>query len=524
MTKGVSLIGVDLPYTYQLGVVAWGSYLSLVGNQYPTVCIALLNCETGDIIPAGDMPVKYNPGWLIQGPHKPKDKDTDVSHAQVSGEVLPPEVSSTLGASFPIQPNTANTGFYFLNGAPTGYMKRYANFGTTTSNLINTRAFHFERPALVSPVTGCTGTKTTVSSKGKTVYTWTFDSLSYQRVVTVTLTGSLHVPLSGQDLSPNLLQGSSVSKILTKRTGTWTTTNSSTTGLVFFAFTPPSNTSSLLSSVIIANMEAASGTSISKDLMSLSELPSGNEEWKAIQYAIDSYRYFDGSTLEMGKDLIHYKQLIPPLRNFAQLASPKMWSQLFLWFKYGVLPTIHDVIAISDLFKTNRMAYLELVNNFAKSNTKYGTAYAEEAFNDLFIELKCNARVTARPRLRAENAFERMFLLLKSLNIGITARNVWDLVPYSFVVDWFVNTSEAASFLDYAIDTCAYDLDKLVLSNKRTLRTTTTGYFPGSSGAIDLTVYNRHCHKTFPPKHFEFEALDPSSHWVEGAALLMVRK
>jgi hypothetical protein len=268
--------------------------------------------------------------------------------------------------------------------------------------------------------------------------------------------------------------------------------------------------------------------SLSKDFIDLSyNLDNANSEWETCQKAVDSFKVFEGETLEVIRDAYHWKEMIPELSTFTNWASPSSWAQLFLWMKYAVLPTISDARAIADAFIANGNAsWVDVAEKFSRRSTKYASTYPEgETLRGYSVTHLVNARVTARPWLQVENILEAFFQFLCSTNIGISARNVWQLVPYSFVVDWFVNTKSLMSFADWQWQTCQYRLELLILSHKREMSNIpTSDYYEGSSGVINVVTYNRTLHFSFPPSTFSFGILDPSTHWMEGAALVISRK
>jgi len=525
MKEGISLIGVGLTGLYQLVVIIGPGYSALFGGIYPTWQLALLNCDTGDLIPALDMPVKFKPGWLFQG--KRHIKDTDVVHAKASGYAVPPLVESTLGSALLPWDGSDGTLFYVSNGASSGNYRAYGAFGDTYVNSSNVRWHHYGAYKTGNALSDTKGTFSQKTTAGKTYLSWRMSNNSYEKEVDVVLTGNpLHFQRNTSDKAPNITHGSYMWRIRSKPSGAWSTSTSSTSsGMSLIALTKRVSLSEIPSQLVIDSIESSSKFSLAGMMIQMSELSKGNTEWRAIQFALDSYKYFNGETLEMMKDLYHIKQLLPPLKSFAKLASPKSWAQLFLWFKYGVLPSISDAKAVAEAFlKVTNCPMSMFLSNFTREMTRYGTNYdTSDSLNGHIVTKKCNARVTARPIATVENFCDKLFMVLKSLNIGITARNVWELIPYSFVVDWFVNTKQAVSFIDYQSQTCQYKLSNLVLSHKRTVEMPATDYLGGAKGFITVTTYQRSILSSFPPSTFQFDGSDPTSHWAEGTALVVSR-
>jgi len=107
------------------------------------------------------------------------------------------------------------------------------------------------------------------------------------------------------------------------------------------------------------------------------------------------------------------------------------------------------------------------------------------------------------------------------LDIGLDATNIWEILPYSFVVDWFINSDEYARWIKYKSFPTLYDLKQLISSVKRSTRVSSSRYLEGSDTFVSLSTYNRDLHTTFPKQPFDLSFNDPSGHWLEGGALLV---
>lgn len=532
MKRGVSLFGVGLPDTdsYQLVVMTWTSSMSLVGKFYPTVGLFLLCKNTGNLYAASDMPVTYKPGWLIQG--KRSGVDTEVSNAQIKGFMVPYEVHSVLGTAMPEISGTKNTGWQCLNGAPTGYTNvcaLYASSGTPSP--LSGLKFHHDTQGDPLYIDDAAVGKhwTDTDGDGHLRLHWEYEIYPYRRNLDITVTGYVkHYPKTGDGGAPNLTEGSYVSTITYLPTmREYVTENNNTSGLKLTAFTYCTYLSALSSDLILDAL-VGEEESLNGDFLDLSyNASNGNSEWLTCQRAVDSFQIFSGSTLEIFRDTYHIKKLLPELRLFANWASPKSWAEVFLWFKYGIMPTYRDAIDIVKAFLScEKENWLDVALRFEKSSTKYATTYPEGETHDGYsVTHMVSARVTARPKLQIENLFEALYQFLSSLNIGISARNCWELVPFSFVLDWFINTGTLMRFADWQVQTCQYELKQLIISHKREMdKVPSSRYFSGSSGLIKLVTYNRTLHKVFPPSNFSGEILDPSTHWMEGLALAIAMK
>jgi hypothetical protein len=104
-----------------------------------------------------------------------------------------------------------------------------------------------------------------------------------------------------------------------------------------------------------------------------------------------------------------------------------------------------------------------------------------------------------------------------------TFENLWDLVPWSFVVDWFVPIGEGLSKLEdkhyaqtlrprivFLTQTADFEINYISLGGNW-------------SGHLTYHVYDRTCSPVFPqvPMHVDHPKGSFSNHWLEAAALLI---
>lgn len=524
MKSSVSLFGVGMPGTYQLCVLRLSiAPMTLFGGLYPVTGLYLLDQTNGDLIPAENMPVSIRPGFIKQGKHN-KFGDSEVTQAKVSGTILPAEVSSVLGASLPSVPNTENTAFNVFNDPNLSKVRIYTTF-SSSSVLQPVRNYWWNKENLVSNQPGTLGTMSLKMVNGDWIFKWVLDNSSYTQTVICTVTGNLLHQRKSSDLFPNFTQGVYTSSILTKSSGQVVKGGASNSGLTLECLSAPKSLSSISKDLILTRIGDVN-PAILPDLMSLFSLDKGNAPWLACYYAVESVKAISLSSLEFARDSYHWKQLMPPLKAFASLAKPKSWAQVYLWFHYGVSPTISDVSKLIDAIKSNwQYTFGDIARQFAYCHVKYGTSYDRTGkVRDDKVTYKCNARVSLRPKPQATNYLEVLFYVAKAFNVELSAANIWELIPYSFVVDWFVNTSTYMRWADYSSYPTYYSVDNILLSHKRTMDVPASRYVPGDTGNLSLTAYQREIHYSFPTEPFDLRFTDPKSHWLEGVALLVSRR
>lgn len=132
------------------------------------------------------------------------------------------------------------------------------------------------------------------------------------------------------------------------------------------------------------------------------------------------------------------------LRRFAE-DIPGLWLHL----RYGIRPFIGELNgllkALQDQGKRSRerfVAYPKVA--YEASSVALSPVTLDHEY--FIFQRKCTYRVMATARAGVLAAARMEFLTLEDLlGMGNYVQAAWDLVPYSFVVDWFTNISDVLS-------------------------------------------------------------------------------
>lgn len=524
--SSISLFGVDLPDTYQIGYLRafdaqiWFSKLRL------NLGLVLFNTSTYNFLFADDMPVEVKPGFLLQG-ERNEAGDTDVFNGQVFGMAVPPLVLSTMEMAMPNEPGTGNTCFRFQNDPNTAKQRTYG-IGLSTYVTENYHVLNHTRDSFWGVGSANTvGEYVSEVVNGKLTFHWHVLSDLYELDCVITIDGNLkHLKKGTGDTSAHCLQGSRKLWVKTIASGSVLRSDLPTsTGLVFVPVSKPKSLANVTSDLVLAGLGEDGESTFNADLIDLDGTTLGNSEWLACYNAVKSLQFVDLQWLEFIRDSYHWRELIPGLKNLKKLGSPVGWAELFLWFSYGIRPTVQDVaLIVQTAEKHGDRPLSEIAKKFASRHVQYGTAYdAVHTFLGYPIQGKVNAKLDMSTRIQPESMLGQLLLVLQSVGFGVDARNLWELIPYSFVVDWFVNTSDMMKWIDSASFPCWYDIRHCVVSEKRTCVMPVNRYYTGAAGYATLVSYKRVCSKTIPPQPFELRFTDPSGHWLEAAALLITR-
>lgn len=212
------------------------------------------------------------------------------------------------------------------------------------------------------------------------------------------------------------------------------------------------------------------------------------------------------------RDIMRPWELIPKLKN---LRSLKTLSENFLILDYGILPTISD---LQEIFEALRKHAPYVDRNGFKCG--YASHFDESSNETVTFELEQRIKVavdnTDLGLLSIVNRIDTMGFLP-------TCKNLWDLIPFSFVIDWFLDIGEFLERIDFQYRLMRYRVRYATLSYK----TTATAWLIATPdlpylGQISLVQYHRwttdHCPE---PSKSSIDSPDDFNHWLEASALIV---
>lgn len=231
----------------------------------------------------------------------------------------------------------------------------------------------------------------------------------------------------------------------------------------------------------------------------------------ATQEAAQAVRYFDGNTPVFLNELLELRQSIEGLLDLLRgEINLKSISSLYLNSKYGLRLTFQDTLDLGEAIarKYDQLSHREKPYSRSRGRiTQDGITACCELYYD--------------PSTR--NGFAKVMSHLMEWDIFPSLQNIWDMVPYSFVVDWF---ADVEGFLN-SIDTRTYLSVLEVFSCCYSVKYRWTVSIPSSHyglhGRIEATRYKRFNRSTVIEPRPTFSGSIPSDHIAEGAALIIQR-
>jgi hypothetical protein len=214
------------------------------------------------------------------------------------------------------------------------------------------------------------------------------------------------------------------------------------------------------------------------------------------------------------RDLRKPKEMIPKLRELSKL---KTHASNHLAIQYGILPTIDDIKSIIEAF-TRAKPYLD-----RHGYSTYNAVSSESKMqDDLTFDLVQRIKVAIEDE---DSTFQALAQKVDSMGFALTLENVWDLIPYSFIVDWFIDIGGFLERADTRMRLSNLNIKYATMSEKTTI---TRSLVPNLALPVSGTLSVVHYHR-WTTDHCPVPPLIPSStpsvsdHWLEAGALIVQR-
>ncbi|DAD50205.1 TPA_asm: maturation protein [ssRNA phage Gerhypos.4_51] len=215
------------------------------------------------------------------------------------------------------------------------------------------------------------------------------------------------------------------------------------------------------------------------------------------------------------RDLRNPKQLIPKLKKLDQL---KTHASNYLAFEYGVLPTISDLQEIIGSLKKIK-PYVDR-NGFST----YSAGHTDSlSIGNYTFELEQHVKVAVDDN---DSGLSTVLRNLESSGFAPTLQNIWDLIPYSFVIDWFLDIGSVLERVDSGQRLLRHDIRFSTESRKEIIRkkVTPSATFP-LSGDLSIKRYSRGTQDQCPVPPLTLSSTPTvTNHWLEASALIIQRQ
>lgn len=216
------------------------------------------------------------------------------------------------------------------------------------------------------------------------------------------------------------------------------------------------------------------------------------------------------------------------VKNLNPRAAIKFMADAYLIYQYVVMSTIHDV----DKIHKKGPGIIRRLRNPEAGNSRRrafeDVVYVGSSFGDIQV------KIAAEYILRRNNDLESIIIdSLDSLGLLPSPGNLWDLVPLSFVVDWFTNLGSVFDALRAERDTWHYTILSRIESQKYQMTWTRENVLEvfGDSFAIDSPIDGKLYRRSI---YYDWGSTNPMSlagngglspnQWFSGLVLIIQRK
>ncbi|DAD50615.1 TPA_asm: maturation protein [ssRNA phage SRR6960507_1] len=224
-----------------------------------------------------------------------------------------------------------------------------------------------------------------------------------------------------------------------------------------------------------------------------------------VKRAVSSASVLDINSLSFVKELVEIKSMLPDLKDLRNLKrDPKAWANLYLYFRYGLSLSIKDSKKIIENLDNLQRSLI------APPRTRNRVRARETIIcSDVDgVEWQCTygVRISYDPYPGEFRAGWDNVEALRSFDLFPTTDNLWDLIPYSFMLDWFIPISDWLSSLDTELRVLFYEVYSYTQSSKFT-REIPLPYFSNwhVQGSMLETYYIREVSSAIPGMNYTWE-------------------
>lgn len=243
----------------------------------------------------------------------------------------------------------------------------------------------------------------------------------------------------------------------------------------------------------------------------------------------ESIRMLNINSLAYGKDLLAIRDLA---KGLTTLANPgkgvkniaKGAAKTYLAAHYGARLTVKDTQEIASAISKVDPSQIE-----QRIGAQQHIVIQHPGRPDVpvSVDLRLSGVVDAltKDQTSIVGAFRKMDRELYELDLMPSAANIWDAVPFSFVVDWFVPVGDMLERQETANYVATLPVRKVFLTREITWAYRESFVLDNGwpvAGQISKRIYHRVCSNSLPTPPLRVDSPKGlSNHWVEGAALLI---
>jgi len=209
-------------------------------------------------------------------------------------------------------------------------------------------------------------------------------------------------------------------------------------------------------------------------------------------------------------------------RTFAEFV--KWLANVNLGVEYGILPSVSDARSAFE-------GILKFANAKQEPNRYHTRRSSQLALSPTSLITTVEtlvAEVDKTPKDFLEGFTYGYIRELRRWGIYPGVETLWDVIPFSFVLDWFVDVGKAAATYDLETYIQYFPISHVCWGTRRTWSVQVTDLWPdlvGLSGEVQFILYTRQILQELPLPFITLEEGDgPMDHWTEGLSLVVSRR
>lgn len=220
--------------------------------------------------------------------------------------------------------------------------------------------------------------------------------------------------------------------------------------------------------------------------------------------------YLDVNNIDNLWQLKAYKEMLPPIIKAIKSHNFKSCAELYLWWKYTYSTSMMD---LGEMYK--------FFCNLAKHGNLQASGKASVVYRKSVDYKVCRLLETTRYHCKFQ---PYKVSLCEMLGLNLSLANAWDMVPWSFVVDWVLNIGDILARYD-----SIYYLSKLKYQHG-TSSVKAEGFIELDSlpklivASLRYSYYERRIEVSMPIGHAGLQVENPLNHTLDGTALIVANR
>lgn len=247
------------------------------------------------------------------------------------------------------------------------------------------------------------------------------------------------------------------------------------------------------------------------------DLPESKDFGDLAQEAVETLDANNVNMFEFVQGIKNPKQMLLKLKNLSKLNTH---AGNYLAVQYGILPTISDLETLKEAVLKSDSKYQD--SNGFQVLTSGQTVSKMTEIGMVTVVNRCKIAIDdTAPVLKG------MAERLRNIGAFPDLSSLWDLVAYSFVIDWFVDIGSILEDIDSNVRMASLPIVYSTTSSKTTIDFVIPKSLTdvGIDGNLSKTDYHRSVSPRAPRPTLNFEVSNElPNHWLEAGALIITAK